>query len=80
MGYASAMNLKTLHAQLLRDERAALAVAAGIKPEYLYQLATGFKGNPSMKMCAAMVAHDSRLTFEELAEEFGAPTPATEKA
>ena len=65
------MNLRKLHPLLTKDQRKALADAAGIKPEYLYQLATGFKGNPTMKTCAALVAHDKRLTFRDLAAEFG---------
>ena len=66
------MNLKTLHLRLNRDQRRAMADAIGIKPEYLAQLATGFRRNPSIAMCAAMVAHDKRLTLKELAIEFAA--------
>ena len=69
-GYHRGMNLRNLHARLSKDERKALAVAADIKPEYLYQLASGFKANPSMRTCAALVAHDKRLTLRELAIEF----------
>lgn len=64
------MQLRELHPQLSRPEKAALAEAAGITPAYLAQLATGFRTKPSLKVCAALVAHDSRLTLEELAQEF----------
>lgn len=47
-----------------------MAAAVGISPAYLYQLAIGHKKNPSMLQCAALVAHDSRLTLADLAEEF----------
>lgn len=68
--YHCGMNLQKLHAKLNREERIALAEAAGITPRYLSQLASGFRRNPSIRMCAAMVDHDSRLTIEELADEF----------
>jgi hypothetical protein len=64
------MQLRELHPTLSRAERAAMAAAAGIGIEYLAQLATGFKKNPPLKLCAALVAHDSRLTLEDLAQEF----------
>jgi len=64
------MNLTTLHKKLDQHQRLALATAMGIKPEYLAHLASGFKRNPSLVMCAAMVAHDKRLTLKELAAEF----------
>lgn len=54
-----------------------MASAAGIKPEYLAQLATGFKKNPPLMLCAALVLHDPRLTLDELAAEF---QEAAEKA
>ena len=77
------MDLKTLHPQLSKDEREALAAAAGIAPAYLYQLSIGFKRNPSMRQCAAMVAHDKRLSLKDLAREFGiseSSKPAAEAA
>lgn len=67
------MQLKELHPKLTRAEREAMAAAAGIKPEYLAQLAAGFKRNPPLKLCAALIAHDKRLTFKDLAAEFAEP-------
>jgi DNA-binding transcriptional regulator YdaS (Cro superfamily) len=70
------MRLKELHHTLSRAEREAMALAAGIKPEYLAQLASGFKKNPPLRLCAALVAHDGRLTLDELADEFAEESKA----
>lgn len=69
------MQLKELHPKLTRAEREAMAIAAGIRPEYLAQLATGFKRNPPLKLCAALVAHDKRLSLKDLAIEFADEAP-----
>lgn len=56
---------------LTDDERAALAKSMGIKPAYLWQLATRWNNKrPSIKFMQKMVAADSRLTLGDLAEEF----------
>jgi hypothetical protein len=64
------VQLKDLHPNLTRSERMALAEAAGISVAYLAQLATGFKTNPPLKLCDALVKHDPRLTLDDLAVEF----------
>lgn len=65
------MQLRELHPILTGPEREAMAQAGGIKPAYLAQLATGFRKNPPLKLCADLVAHDPRLTLDDLAKEFG---------
>lgn len=64
---------------LTDSERLALAKSMDIKPAYLWQLATRWRGKkPSLGFMQKMVQADSRLTLGELAEEFS--EPAEQKA
>lgn len=64
------MRLKDLYPTLSHPERDHLASAAGIKPEYLYQLATGFRRSPSLRVFGSLLAADPRLTLADLGAEF----------
>ena len=72
------MRLKDLYGKLTVQQREALAARADIGPEYLYQLATRFKGKqPSLEVLARLSAADKRLKLAELLAEFTEPRKAT---
>lgn len=69
------MRLSALYPTLSTDEREELAKKTGTSPGYLYQLATRWQGKrPSLRLLLQLAKADSRLTLEDMAEEFdGAP-------
>ena len=74
------MRLDKRYAAMTVEQRQRLAEAAGIKPEYLYQLATRFKGKqPSMRVLLALATADPKLTARDMAAEF-AEVPARKVA
>ncbi len=77
MGYHSRVNLKTLYTRLDDPARARLAEVAGITPDYLRQVATGWvrpdRGKPvrlSVPKLRLLCVADKRLKLHELIAEF----------
>lgn len=65
------MQLKTLYPKLDSDQRERLAAKAGIKPPFLWQIATHWNGKrPSLKTIVRLAAADRRLTVQDLVTEF----------
>jgi hypothetical protein len=65
------MKLSELHEQLTKEEREAFASRVGIKPAYLWQLATQWNGKkPSLDLLKKIADADARLTVAGLVEEF----------
>lgn len=65
------MQLKTLYSTLDSDQRERLAVKAGIKAPYLWQIATHWNGKrPSINLIVKLAAADKRLSVPELVKEF----------
>lgn len=65
------MRLSTLHGQLSTDERRALADRAGITPDYLWQIATRWRGKrASLSLIEKLAQADERLTLAEMLVEF----------
>lgn len=65
------MQLKTLYPTLDSDQRERLAVKAGIKAPYLWQIATRWNGRrPSIDLIVKLAAADKRLSVPELVKEF----------
>lgn len=76
-----AMNLRDLFKNLSKDEREVFASKVGIKPAYLWQIATQWKGKkPSLDLLKKIADADSRLTVAELVEEFTGPEPGSAPA
>jgi hypothetical protein len=75
------MRLSTLYQDhLSTEQRKALAAAAGISPEYLYQLATRWQNRkPSVPLMSKLAKADKRLTLAHMVEEFS-ELPDAEKA
>lgn len=71
------MKLSELHPKLSTTERVVLARAANIKPGYLWQLATRWRGKrASLDLIQRLAAADMRLTVPELVAEFSEPAAA----
>lgn len=71
------MNLRELYDTLDQDQRAALAARAGIKPPYLWQIATQWSGRkPSLEVLKKLADADKRLSVSELVSEFTVEAPA----
>lgn len=69
------MKLSDLYPKLSKDERDKLAKAAAIKPGYLYQIATRWRGRrASLQLINALVAADKRLTLKDMVSEFTEPS------
>lgn len=65
------MRLSALYPTLSTEEREELAKKAGTGAAYLYQLATRWQGKrPSLRLLLQLAKADSRLTLEDMAEEF----------
>lgn len=69
------MKLKDLYFALSQQERDALAKRVRIASGYLWQIAVRWRGKrPSLDVILRLVEADTRLTLQELLEEFsGAP-------
>jgi hypothetical protein len=71
------MRLSTLHARLSTDERRALAERASITPDYLWQIATRWRGKrASLSLIEKLAQADERLTLAEMLAEFTEPAVA----
>jgi hypothetical protein len=67
------MKLAQLYQDLDEDGRKALAAATGIKPGYLWQIATHWKNKkPSLDLVGKLVDAEPRLTAADLIAEFAA--------
>lgn len=65
------MRLQQLYPTLTPAERTALASAARLADGYLWQIATHWRGKrPSVDAMIRLAGADSRLTLQDLAEEF----------
>ena len=69
------MKLGNLWPKLDRDERVALATAAGIRPAYLSQLANHWRTSMRTSTMLALCNADARLTARHLLEEFSESSP-----
>lgn len=75
------MKLKDRYAQLSKEGRAKLAEDAGTSEAYLWQMASGWVRagrdkpvRPSIELMQRLVAADSKLTLQELVDEFAQPS------
>jgi len=65
------MKLSDLYKTLTKAERESLSKAINTSPGYLYQLATQWRDKkPSLEILKALSQADSRLTIEDLVNEF----------
>lgn len=65
------MKLRDLYAKLSAEQRASLARSAETDPGYLWQIATQWRGKKaSLSMMQKLVAADSRLSLQDLIDEF----------
>lgn len=65
------MKLRDLYASLDKEARDALAAKVGIKPAYLWQIATQWSGKkPSLDVLKKLADADKRLTVVGLVNEF----------
>jgi hypothetical protein len=81
------MKLRDLYPKLSGDERQALAEAVGIKPSYLWQIATGWspssgkqKGRikrASIELITKLAQADARLHITDMVAEFRRPEKET---
>lgn len=70
------MRLKQRYSQLNKEQRAALAAAAGIGTDFLYQIATRWKGKrPSLPVMQKLAQADKKLTLADMVVEFTEPAP-----
>ncbi len=71
------MRLSTLHAQLTTDERRTLAEKAGITSDYLWQIATRWRGKrASLSLIEKLAQADERLKLADMLTEFTEPAEA----
>lgn len=67
------MKLRKLYDSMTTEQREELAAKAGIKPAYLYQIATRWRGKkPSVDAIGRLAAADNRLKAADLIAEFTA--------
>jgi transcriptional regulator with XRE-family HTH domain len=72
------MNLRDLYQSLSTEEREAFAERVGIKPGYLWQIATQWKGKkPSLDLLKKIADSHPKLTVSGLVGEFTDEEPAT---
>ena len=70
------MRLRDLYTQLSTPEKEALATAVGVRPGYLWQIATGWQGGDgrvkraSLDLVAKLAAADARLHVHDMVAEF----------
>lgn len=70
------MYLRDLYQQLDKAGRDELALQVGIKPAYLWQIATGWNGKkPSLDLLRKIAEAHPRLSVAELVQEFTEDTP-----
>ena len=71
------MRLRDLHPTLSTAERERLAAAVGVRPGYLWQIATGWRGKrASLDLVAKLAAADARLHVHDMVAEFSEPAKA----
>ena len=64
------MNLRDLVEKMTAQQRRELAKRAGVKPDYVYQLAKGYRRNPPVQTLIALVDADKRLRMAHVIEQF----------
>lgn len=68
---AGHLTLGQLYRSLTKNEKVLLAEVAGIKPAFLWQVATRWKGKrPSLQVIHRLANADSRLSLDALMFEF----------
>lgn len=77
------MRLQDLYPKLTSAERERLAAEIGVRPGYLWQIATRWRGKrASLDLIARLAEADARLHVHDMLAEFRnrAPTPDSERA